>query len=320
MIQTIEAPVRVATPVSDAVIWQARLIAEALAAGDIDESQAVLLGILYYKANWTTGVITDFRAEQLCEWTGHAANYTRTMQQRMSVLRELGWFTWTYVRGIKIPYDVTMRRANLPDTHTHRVPHTPDIFSSTTLDVKDEFFYTGGSKAGEPVTASPTRCGEHGVCVCDPRIVSELRTRIYKITGGEIIDRVLAPHQLADLLAQFSVEAICYAVDQRGQAITVQQERHRSFKSFLLNGIQIELDICEERLEMELKFQKGVYPKETKDAIIERRTRWIADHAVELRIFPALAVKAAPVVEFLRTAAAVAYDVIAVATPPKCST
>ncbi len=102
-----------------ASLWQAEIILASLAAGEIDEPQAVLLGTLYFKANWRTRVLADFRAERACEWLGKSPAYTRTMQRRLQALRELGWFTWSYVRGTKLPYDITMRADDECARHRH---------------------------------------------------------------------------------------------------------------------------------------------------------------------------------------------------------
>jgi hypothetical protein len=312
-------------------VWQYDLIAEALAAGTIDELQALLLGMLYFHANWSTRKLTDFRAERACEWLGHDLNYTRSMQKRLSALREKGWFTWTYVKGIKVPYDITMRPQYAGECAP---PSSGDRHGETVID---------DDRPAVTVTVSE---GVDGLPVPDvlnltPRVLGEetqaslgdggahisslarkLHARVYKVTDGIQIAQMLTPAQTETLLSQRSEEEIIYAIVQRQSKVTDKREFRRTFRTFLLDGgVQIELDAAREKLQESLDnvsrpfrpFERvtkantirwvdtGKYlkvgefynRKETTEERAERQHEWITEHADDLRIFPAIEFQAA---------------------------
>jgi hypothetical protein len=284
-------------------IWQCEIVAEAVAAGKIDESQALLLGILYFKANWSTGVINDFRAERACEWLGHDFNYARTMRKRLKALRELGWFRWTYRKGEKIPYDITMR---LEDAGG-RTESSDDRHGVT---VTGSAVDCESPSMSEPLTSREVVAVQAGVTArpsAPPSsLVLQLRAEVYEHAKGELIDRVLCPDQMATLLAEHSLEEIVYAIGKRCETVTVKREFHRSFKTFLLSGIQLELDAarlklkdglenCRKRLKTPYQYI-GMNKKVITVDPVKGAAEWIAEHADEFNLFLEIGYDAAALV------------------------
>ncbi len=279
-----------------ASLWQAELITQALEAGQIDESQAVLLGMLYFKANWTTRVISDFRAERACQWLGRDPNYASTMRKRLQTLRELGWFTWDYKKGVKTPYDITMRRENEEwcATRTQCVSYNvtntlAGKFKSCTVD-------STPPKVPETVTGTPCASPHAGGAPIHSDAPA-LRSAVYTATDGEMLDRLLTPSQIADLLARHTVQEVAYAVGLRVNKVRDRRELHRSLKSFLLDGgIQIELDAIQVETKNNLERANGWFRSlnragaETSVERQDRITKVVERYMAELKLFPNLVI------------------------------
>ena len=274
-------------------IWQADLITTALAAGEIDEAQAALLGVLYFNANWSTRTIRDFRAERLCEWTGHdPVGYLRTMQRRLKTLRELGWFTWSYEPGVKTPYDLTLRRGEEMGgdcaRHRHRVS---PILSLNTL-IADKKNRPSPSVA-EGLEGTPSPGDAVSLSVKRAFLLPALRREVYTHALGTVLDQLLTPSQIGDLLAEFTPEEVGFALKQRWEKVPAERDFRRSLRSFLLNGVQLELD--EGRKNLREDFNR-IKTARYGACVIERQKRWLDQHCDDFTVFPDIGYDAASLV------------------------
>jgi hypothetical protein len=284
--------------------WQIEIVANALALKQITEDQALLLGMLYYHADWSTRVLSDFRAERACEWLGHDLGYTRSMQRRLQTLRDMGWFTWTYKPGVKVPYDITMRAEYCGELEGGAPPTVGDRHEITVCASP-----TAGDGVESPVEIlnlssikvlndkTQATLGDGGAP--PPHLVA-LRAAIYAATEGEMLDRLLTPSQIRVLLDAHTVAEIVFAVRQRREKISDRREFHRSFGWFLRDGgIKIELDAERELLQAQFEYQNNRYMKwangksapETPEQMAERRQTWIERNESALGVFPEIAKK-----------------------------
>ena len=279
-----------------ASLWQAELITQALEAGQIDESQAVLLGMLYFRANWTTRVIADFRAEMACTWLGREPGYAPFMRKRLKELRELGWFTSTYKQGVKTPYDITMCSAS--EMRAPQASQARDITATNTLagQFKGCTVDSTPPKVPETVTGSPSLSPQACGAPLHPD-AADLRSAVYNATDGEMLDRLLTPSQIADLLARHTVQEVAYAVGLRVNKVRDRRELHRSLKSFLLDGgIQIELDAVQVETKNNLERANGWFRSlnragaETSVERQDRITKVVERYMAELKLFPNLVI------------------------------
>jgi hypothetical protein len=291
--------------------WQQRIVWDALAAASITEDQALLLAALYRHADYTTRVISDFRAERACEWLGRGLGYVCTMRKRLQVLREAGWFDSTYQPGVKTPYDVTMRaesQSGAPHSCGECHPIIPNTLVAGKGTSPQEDIQLPNTEPTVTLTprVSPDECGAPLPSLAPSAAVFGLRARVYAQTGGEMLARVLTPGQTRDLLDRHSVDEICYAIGKRLGKVSDKREFHRSFRAFLLDGgIQIELDAAQRELRARLKdvsqtFCKGVVNgrqiAETPADRVQRVTRWLEANANEFEIFPEVGHDAAALV------------------------
>jgi len=247
--------------------------------------------------NWTTGVLADFRAELACQWLGHDITYLRMMRRRLQNLRRAGWFTWTYQKGVKTPYDITMRQEG--SAARQCTASTPGDLSATTLGEQINTNGAGKETIFPPpaVTVLPTLSSQYsGAPRVDVAVVADLKKRIYKATGGEMIDRVLTLSQISTLLACHSSNEVVFAIMQRREVITDTREFHRSLRSFLLDGgVKIEIDEAREEFRRTLKNINGTYwasytngkrIAETAGERDGRIERWLSEHDTECDLFP----------------------------------
>jgi hypothetical protein len=278
------------------MIWQIEIVAKALASNSITEDQALLLGMLYYHADWSTRVLSDFRAERACEWMGHDLGYTRSMQRRLHELKEMGWFTWTYVKGTKTPYDITMRPEYAGEVEGGAPPTVDDrhgVTVSASATVGDGVESNVGNLILTKVLDDKTQAtlGDGGAP--QPDLVANLRAAIYKATEGEMVDRLLTPDQVSVLLETHTVEEIVYAIRLRREKISDRRELHRSFGWFLRDGgIKIELDARHAEVQSEWADQKSTVGigqhKFTSSERADFIEVWIDSHATEIKMFPDL--------------------------------
>jgi len=90
---------------------------EALRDGDLSLLQYTILGTLYYRANWKTGVVRSISADQVIRDLGETGllptdsvmdSRRRLIQRAMKAMRMAGWFTSDYKEGSKRPYNIQL--------------------------------------------------------------------------------------------------------------------------------------------------------------------------------------------------------------------
>src|SRR5580658_7923848 len=104
-------------------------ITDALRRGEINVVQSLILWAMHTKADWATGEVHGWSAEQFLLAMNHPKDLdfptVRTIRHYTQLLREAGWFHSDYLLGSKRPYRVWLHNYVISATGASRQDISP---------------------------------------------------------------------------------------------------------------------------------------------------------------------------------------------------